>query len=369
VSSDSPAASGRLTRRRLAQRGLTAFAGTSLLGSFLAACGNQSDSSAGASGSGSSSSASSGPRSMQTSWVPDAEFLGYFIAVENGYYEKAGLGGFKVLPGGPDISPESILASGKTMLSLSEPDLTASVVVKKKAPFKIIGAQYQKNPIGIMSLPKTGIHGPKDLVGKKVGVPAANRLTISALLKANGIDEKDVKIVPYSFDPTPVANGELDAAIAFVTTDPYLLLDKGIKTSTFLLQDFGVPLYNDAIVVTEDDLKNRRKDLVAFMKASAMGWNEAINNTTKRTTYLELITKKYGKSLGQSLASQKYQMESQVALMQTDLTKQKGFYWMDDAGIQGNLATMEQLKIKADKSLFDTSILEEVYADGPTVSL
>jgi ABC-type nitrate/sulfonate/bicarbonate transport system substrate-binding protein len=357
----------RLSRRQFVQRSTGLALSATGAGLLLEACGNQSTGKSSTPASGSAKS--SGPLSMQTSWVPDAEFLGYFIAMENGYYKKAGLQSFNVIPGGPDIAPESVLASGKTLLALTTPDTTASIVVKKNAPFKIIGAQFQKNPIGIMSLPKSNIHEPKDLIGKKLGVPPSNRLTVDALFKANGIDESKVKILPYSFDPTPVANGNLDAAIAFVTTDPFLLKDKGVETSTFLVADFGVQEYNDTVVVTEDALKNRRQDVVNWMKASIMGWNEALDNTAKREQYLELITRKYGKSLGQSVASQRFQLEAEIPLMTNATTKAKGLFWMDDASIQANLDTFKHLKIKADRSLFDTSILEEVYKDGPQVSL
>jgi ABC-type nitrate/sulfonate/bicarbonate transport system substrate-binding protein len=348
---------GVITRRLFSQRAL-ALAGGSVMASALAACGNQS-------GSPSSPAAKAGgPLAMQSSWVPDAEFTGYFQGMQGGYYKKVGLN-YQFIPGGSSISPESVVIAGKAQLALSEPDLTASIAAKQGAPFKIIGAQFQKNPIGIMSLPKSNIHGPHDLIGKKVGVPSVNQLTIAALFKVNGINPAEVKILPYSFDPTPVANGDLDAAIAFVTTDPFLLLSKGIKTNTFLLADYGVPLYNDAIVVTKDTLKNRRADLVKFIRASSAAWNQVMTDTANRKKYVELVTQNYGKSLGDTYNSQLFQLEAEIPLMTSGMVKTKGLYWMDQAGIDGNLKTIELLKIKAPKDLFDTSVLEEAYANGP----
>jgi len=353
---------GVMTRRVFSQRALAGIAGSGVLASALAACGNQA-------GSPSAPAAKAGgPLAMQSSWVPDAEFTGYFEGIKGGYYKKVGLD-YQFIPGGSSISPESVVIEGKAQLALSEPDLTASIAAKQGAPFKIIGAQFQKNPIGIMSLPKSNIHGPHDLIGKKVGVPSVNQLTIAALFKVNGINPSDVHILPYSYDPTPVANGDLDAAIAFVTTDPFLLLSKGIKTNTFLLADYGVELYNDAMVVTEDTLKNRRADLVKFIKASSAAWNQVITDTANRKQYIDLVTQDFGKSLGDSYNSQLFQLEAEIPLMTSPVTKAKGLYWMDQAGIDGNLKTIELLKIKAPPDLFDTSILEEAYADGPHPAL
>jgi ABC-type nitrate/sulfonate/bicarbonate transport system substrate-binding protein len=358
---------GVMTRRLFSQRALAGLAGGSALAGVLAACGNQSSpSSAAPSGSGAAAKTGA-PLAMQSSWVPDAEFTGYFEGLRGGYYKKVGLD-YQFIPGGSSISPESIVIEGKAQLALSEPDLTASIAAKG-AKFKIIGAQFQKNPIGIMSLPKSNIHGPHDLIGKKVGVPSVNQLTIQALFKVNGINPGDVHILPYSFDPTPVANGDLDAAIAFVTTDPYLLLAKGIKTNTFLLADYGVELYNDAIVVTEDTLKNRRADLVKFIKASSAAWNTVMTDTANRKKYVDLVTQDFGKSLGDSYSSQLFQLESEFPLMTSPVTKAKGLYWMDQAGINANLKTIELLKIKAPPNLFDTSVLEEAYANGPHPTL
>jgi ABC-type nitrate/sulfonate/bicarbonate transport system substrate-binding protein len=297
---------------------------------------------------------------LQLAWVPDAEFLGYFIAKEKRYYTKEGLD-LTIIPGGPQVAPEAVVASGKAFTALTTPDTTANQVVKQHAPFKIIATEYQKNPIGIMSLPKANINGPQDLVGKKVGVPPANQLTIQLLFKLNNIDPSSVKIVPYSFDPTPLATGEIDAAIAFVTTDPFLLKDKGVDSRTFLLYDYGVKLYNDTIVVTEKALSDRRKDVVAFLRASIKGWQDAIFDTAKRDSYIKLITDKYGKNLNFSTASQTFQHEAQIPLMQGPATDEHGLFWMDDADIKANVDTINQLQINASPSMFTTAILQEVY--------
>ena len=81
---------------------------------------------------------------MQAAWINDAEFMGYFIAIDKGWYAKEGLD-LTYLSGGPDVIPESSLLSNKADLALTTPDTTAKAVVDQGADFKIIGTQYQKS--------------------------------------------------------------------------------------------------------------------------------------------------------------------------------------------------------------------------------
>ncbi len=85
------------------------------------------------------------PLTMQAAWINDAEFCGYFAAIDNGYYKDEGLD-LTYLSGGPDVIPESSIIAGKADLALTTPDTTIKAIVDQGAKFKIIGAQYQKNP-------------------------------------------------------------------------------------------------------------------------------------------------------------------------------------------------------------------------------
>ena len=194
------------------------------------------------------------PFTFQASWINDAEFTGYFVAIDQGYYKAEGLD-LTYLPGGPDVIPESSLIAGKADLTLTTPDTTVSAIVDQGAKFKIIGTQYQKNPVGIVSLAKNPIKTPADLVGKTLAVPPVNVISVEAMLKINNIDKDKVHIVPYEYDPTPLIKGEIDASLDFTTNVPYTIKQAGEEATSFLLYDFGFTIYNDTVVVTEDTLK------------------------------------------------------------------------------------------------------------------
>ena len=99
------------------------------------------------------------PFAMQAAWINDAEFAGYFLAMDEGYYTAEGLD-LAYLPGGPDVIPEGSIVAGRADLALTTPDTTIKAIVEQGAKFKIIGAQYQKNPIGIVSLAKNPVATP-----------------------------------------------------------------------------------------------------------------------------------------------------------------------------------------------------------------
>lgn len=292
------------------------------------------------------------PFNFQSSWANDAEFIGYFVALDKGYYAAEGLD-LTYLPGGPDVIPESTLIGGKADLTLTTPETTVTAIVDQGAKFKIIGTQYQKNPIGIVSLAKTPVRTPKDMIGKKIAVPPVNVISVEAVLKLNGIDPKEVNFVPYAYDPMPIVKGEVDGASNFVTNVPYSIKQAGEEAVSFLLYDYGFTVYNDTVVVTEDTLKNRRKDLVAWLRASRKGWTD---NFVDPAAWPPKFADTWYKGTGRTIDNEIYFNTAQKPLME----HANGIFAMDDEGIQKNIDALGRIGIKATKDMFDTSLLAEI---------
>ncbi|KAB2867620.1 MAG: ABC transporter substrate-binding protein [Bauldia sp.] len=292
------------------------------------------------------------PFAFQASWINDAEFAGYFAAVDQGYYEAEGLD-LTYLSGGPDVIPESAIISGKADLTLTTPDTTIKAIVEQGAPFRIVGAQYQKNPIGVVSLAGNPINNPKELVGKTLAVPPVNVISVEAMLKLNDIDPARVNIVPYAYDPTPLIKGEIDASLDFTTNVPYTIEQAGEKAVSFLLYDFGFTIYNDTVVVTEETLKAKRKEIVAWLRASRKGWDD---NLADPSVWPPKFADSWFKGTGRSIANEVWFNTAQKPLIENP----KGVFFMDDDGIDKNIAALGAIGIKATKEMFDTSLLAEV---------
>jgi ABC-type nitrate/sulfonate/bicarbonate transport system substrate-binding protein len=301
---------------------------------------------------GSRAAFAASPLVMQASWINDAEFTGYYVAIDNGYYAAEGLD-LTYLPGGPDVIPEASIVAGKADLTLTTPDTTVQAITDQGAKFKIIGAQYQKNPIGIVSLASNPIKTPQDLIGKTLAVPPVNVISVEAMLKINGIDKAQVKIVPYAYDPTPLVKGEIDASLDFTTNVPYTIKLAGAEAVSFLLYDYGFTIYNDTVVVTEETLKAKRKELVSFLRASRMGWAE---NLKDPNVYPPKFAETWFKGTGRAIDNELYFNNAQKPLIDTP----NGIFAMTDEDIEKNIQALGQVGIKATKDMFDTSLLAEI---------
>jgi ABC-type nitrate/sulfonate/bicarbonate transport system substrate-binding protein len=289
---------------------------------------------------------------MQAAWINDAEFAGYFIGIDNGYYAEEGLD-LTYLSGGPDVIPESTIIAGRADLALTTPDTTIKAIAEQGAPFKIIGAQYQKNPIGIVSLVSNPINEPKDLIGKTLAVPPVNVISVNAMLALNGIDPANVNIVPYAYDPTPLIKGEIDASLDFTTNVPYTISQQGVEATSFLLYDFGFTIYNDTVVVTEETLSTKRAELVSWLRASRKGWDE---NFKDANLWPPKWANTWFAGTGRSIDNEIFFNNAQKPLMDSPA----GYMSMTEEGIEANLRALSKVGIKGTRDMFDTTLLEEI---------
>jgi ABC-type nitrate/sulfonate/bicarbonate transport system substrate-binding protein len=292
------------------------------------------------------------PLTMQAAWINDAEFAGYFIGLDEGYYTEEDIS-LTYLPGGPDVIPESTIIAGRADLALTTPDTTIRAIAEQGAPFKIIGAQYQKNPIGIVSLASNPILTPQDLIGKTLAVPPVNVISVNAMLQINGIDPSQVNIVPYAYDPTPLIQGEIDASLDFTTNVPYTISQQGVEAVSFLLYDFGFTIYNDTIVVTEEVLAEKRDLLVAWLRASRRGWDA---NFEDPNLWPPRWADTWFAGTGRTIDNEIFFNNAQMPLMQNPA----GYFAMSEDDIEANLSALGQVGIVGSRDMFDTTLLEEI---------
>ena len=97
-------------------------------------------------------------------WTPNTNHTGLYVALENGYFEEAGLDVEVVQP--PEDGAEVLVASGKAQFGISFQDTMAAALCGDDAlPITAVAAVVQHNTSGIISRAGEGMQTPKGLEG------------------------------------------------------------------------------------------------------------------------------------------------------------------------------------------------------------
>lgn len=344
-----------MTRRALLARAGATGAGLALTGSLLAACGD-SDSEEDASPSGGAAEVAT-----QLVFIKNAEYGGYWIADDRGFYREENVAP-KFLAGGPNLpSASSVITGGGATLAIGEQLQAVADAVTKGADLVVLAGVFQKSPSGILSLPETPIREAGDIIGKRIGLQQGAKEFVDALLKVNGLPA-DYEQVPVGFDPTPLTEGACDGYVCFVTNQPLILKQKGIPYVATTYSDMGLPSYAGVVFAEREYVESNRAAVVGFLRASIKGWE--INQRAPDLS-AQLAVTKYGKDLKLDLAQQKLQAQAQVPLIKSDLTDEKGLLWLDQDQIAGpvydGFRASGRTSLPPVERLIDLSPLEEAY--------
>ena len=115
-----------------------------------------------------------------------------------------------------------MLATGEGNIGLSASELDIIKANNEGQDFVILGAMYQRNPLGLTWMTETGHRSRRRPRRQRIGGPQGDQVQIDAMFKANGL-EPDYTFVPMGFDPQPLADGEMDAIASYVTNQPIQL--------------------------------------------------------------------------------------------------------------------------------------------------
>ncbi|WP_223067560.1 ABC transporter substrate-binding protein [Paenibacillus caui] len=276
---------------RLKVRMSLLLAAMMMIAAVLAGCGSSNNaepsaSSAGTGASGEPSASSDAPADpvtvrLQLKWVPQAQFAGYYVALEKGYYEQEGLK-VEILPGGPDIVPEQQVAGGSADIGV---DWVASLLTsqEQEMPLVQIAQIFQKSGLVLVSKKSAGINSPADLKGKKVGNwMGGNEFEVLALFDKYKLDpNKDLNFTKQGFTMDQFLTGEIDAASAMTYNEYQVAIESGVAASDMNVIDMnneGVAMLEDNLFANKDWLADNKETAAKFVRASLKGWKDAIDN-------------------------------------------------------------------------------------------
>ncbi|WP_161580385.1 ABC transporter substrate-binding protein [Subtercola vilae] len=325
----------------------------------LSACSSGASTSPSTSG----AAASYGDIDIQLSYLKNTEFAGEFFADKNGYFTSAGFNSVSLTAGGSSaVSAEAQVATGKSLIGISSPLITAPAVVKGAA-IKIIAADYQKNPFNVVSLASSPLKTAASLKGKTIAVSDFNTLAWQAFLAANNLTSDDVKTVPQTNGPDQLASGQVDGYNGYTTSFTGTVGTAKTPSVQFLLADQGLPLVGETLVASQDTIDNHRDELKAALKAIIKGWKDAVADPATAT---KITVETYGKDQNFNYDSQLAAITIQNTLMVTDDTKANGLLTITPALVDQSITALKLAKIDitADQ-LFDTSVINDVYKENP----
>ena len=223
---------------------------------------------------------------LQLQWVTQAQFAGYYVAEDKGFYDEEGLE-VTILAGGPDIAPPQVLAGGgaDAMLNWMPSALAAR---EKGLPVVNIAQPFKSSGLMLTCWKDTGITSVEDFKGKTIGVwffgneyPFLSWMSQAGISTDGGAD--GVTVLKQGFNVDPLLQREADCISTMTYNEYGQVLDAGVNPDelvTFKYEDQGVATLEDGIYVLEDNLDDPvfEDKMVRFVRASMKGWKYAEAN-------------------------------------------------------------------------------------------
>lgn len=255
---------------------------------------------------------------LQLQWVTQSQFAGYYVALENGYYEEEGLD-VTILPGGPDIAPPQVLAGGgaDAMLNWMPSALAAR---ERGLPVVNIAQPFVRSGLQLTCWKDSGITEPADLAGHTVAhwffgneypfMGWMSQLGIPVDGSANG-----VTLLQAGFNVDPLLQRQADCISTMTYNEYWQIIDAGVSPEelvTFRYSDYGMDTLEDGIYVLEDNLNDPAffNKMTRFVRASMKGWAWAAENPDDAA----MIVLDYDETGAQTETHQK-RMMGEVALL------------------------------------------------------
>ena len=220
---------------------------------------------------------------LQLKWVTQAQFAGYYVANDKGFYAEENLA-VEIKPGGPDIAPEQVIAGGGADVITTW--MAAALAARERGvPLVNIAQPFQSSGLLLTCLKETGITSPEDFAGRTLGVWFfGNEYPFYAWMAKLGLptdgSAEGVEVLKQGFNVDPLIQNQADCISTMTYNEYGQVLDAGIPEEDLLVfnyRDEGVGMLEDGLYVLEDDLEDPAfvDKMVRFVRASMKGWDYA----------------------------------------------------------------------------------------------
>ncbi len=225
--------------------------------------------------------------SLIPQWIPQAQFAGYMVALDKGFYRDAGID-MTLLDGGPSKEPFGLLATGKATFCT---DWLSNGIRQRAIGQQIVAlAQVvQKSSLILVAKKNSGILEPKDFEGKRVGLWEGH-FYLQPLMFFRKFDV-NVNVIPNFTSVGLFLKGALDAMSVMYYNEYHTLIQNGLnhdELQTFFLGEYGLNFPEDAIFTLESTYKKNPDLCKRFVDASLKGWRYAFSH---REEALDIVMK------------------------------------------------------------------------------
>ncbi|HOT33880.1 MAG TPA: ABC transporter substrate-binding protein [Rhodoglobus sp.] len=235
---------------------------------------------------------------LQLQWLPQAQFAGYYVALDQGYFEEEGFDTVDIVPSGGDIVPQDALVAGDVDFAIAWVPKVLGTLEATGAELTDIAQVYQKSGTLQVSFADKGVPTVADFEGKRIGSWGfGNEWEIFAAMAAEGLDASTVSITTQDFSMNALLDGDVDAAQAMTYNEWAQILEVVNPATGKLYQpeDFDVVSYEDTDgAMLQDaiwaDTARLADDpayadaAVRFLKAVTKGWIFARDNPEEAAT-------------------------------------------------------------------------------------
>ena len=214
---------------------------------------------------------------VRLKWVHQAQFAGFYVAAEKGFYRAQNLE-VKLLPFSFEEPTMEAVVEGKADFGVK----SASEIIQARAeglPVKAFAVIYQDSPLCCYSLKESGITKPQDFVGKTIGLkPGQITLAYLVMLEKLGLDRSAMTEVQIGYGVDELISGVTDVSTGFSINEPHQAIEAGHEVNIILFADYGVKVYDDVLFATEETIANNPERVSRFLRATLEGWRYAVEH-------------------------------------------------------------------------------------------
>jgi NitT/TauT family transport system substrate-binding protein len=270
---------------------------------------------------------------VRLTWKFKGEHAPLFVALEKGYYAKAGLD-VQFAEGSGAETVVKVIGTGADSIGFG-PATTAAEAISSGLPIKVVAVYQPETPIGLISFPDTPLTTPKDLEGKKLGLTSnetfANLLEPFARLNHVDVSKITRVALEYSSRNALFATRKLDVMSTYLNIDvPIIEKKTGIKFNQLAIANFGMRLLGGAFFVNSDFAASHPETIRRLVRATAEGYQDARKDPAEAA---RLLAKHM--AVGNDLGILEAQLR--LTLDEIPVTHDHPIGWQDRAQWQNNL--------------------------------